>query len=321
MTKTIQHTHSPILLFIVLFSIQLVFSQKKYTVNNTPGTAADFSDIQKAIDFAKNGDTIYVQHSANEYNNFILNKRLHIRGRSHSLPNYITKIGNINISKGASGSSIMAMNMKSIQINDNGSGNLKNILICNNKIKNINLKDEDNKYTFDNIQIIGNVLEKKEKGSVGSLVFGKNCTNIIMSNNVIRLYLIFDIDSNNLLYMNNIHYFSTPSFKVNNNTLKIQNCIFVTNSDYESEVLFENIESGNVEISNCYTFNYGKGTYTFEKSDKIKLTNSKENIDPIFVKVNLNGESIAGNGEFNALEDDLHLQPNSPAKGAGVFGN
>lgn len=316
MTKTIQHTHSPILLFIVLFSIQLVFSQKKYTVNNTPGTAADFSDIQKAIDFAKNGDTIYVQHSANSYNGFTLNKRLYIYGRSHSLPDYITTInGDLQLTKNGSGSVIQAMYFQKGITTSNNAGDISNIILQNNKLSGITLSTTSN-YSFNNILIIGNVFEGD-----GEVFIGENCQNISFTNNVSSLDFRFDMNSNTLTIKNNIFNKKNKFlFNSKNGTLNISDCIFVCYNKFEGNVNFTNENSSKTIVKNCYAFNY-KGIHSIFGDEQTELIDCTENKDPLFLKVG-EGETSISKNKFNPLEDDLRLQPNSPVKGgAGVFGN
>lgn len=119
-------------------------AQNVWTVDNRPGTTAQFLSVQAAIDAANEGDFIYIHPSPISYDNITINKEIHLRGIGHhpelgngefAAVNAIMLFTN-NAGITASGSSIsgLAINF----FNDNSFGNISNILIQNNRIASLN---------------------------------------------------------------------------------------------------------------------------------------------------------------------------------------
>ena len=73
------------LLFLFLLAINSLNAQNRLTVNNQTGQAAQFSDLQTAIDAAENGDIIYLQGSDQNYGEILVNKSITIYGTGYFL--------------------------------------------------------------------------------------------------------------------------------------------------------------------------------------------------------------------------------------------
>lgn len=303
------------LILLLIFTHTLTKAQNTITVNNTPDITADYKTLQEGIDAAKPGDTIYVQQSKTIYKNAIINKQLHIRGRSHSLKNYKTKLSNITFSTNSSGSSVKACNISILDF-DLSKSNLNNILIESNYIFGF-IGDANNlNRTASNITLRGNIIAKSGEGSG----FDKNFLSINFTNNICSQNIGFfndgDLNISNNIFFNGFNLeFIVSNTKEEN--LTINNCIFINNS--ESNVAENGI---NTTYNNCITYNYNStGSYTFANDDDTKAINCLDNTDPKFKKVNTtsNSASIAGSGEFNPKDDDVHLQSNAPKTNVGVY--
>lgn len=305
-------------LVLLIFICPFSNAQTTYTVNNTPGLAADFTDLQKAIDQAKNGDVIYIQHSDKGYGEVTLNKRLSLYGRSHSLEGYVSNVY-VNLTNGASGSKIQGIAGNISLEGENIS--LKDIKIYNNSLSNLwffggNVKLIDNFDIKGNLFGLPNSDTNFKKTTINSLVtmFGEVCKNINFSNNVSFLSFSCRGDASTFTIENNI--FNVGSFTfTGGKILRVSNCIFIGNINEEVELGIGGSEDGDeVILTNCHAYNYdANGTLVFPKRDNLKLINCTENKDPLFVK-------LINPSTFTPGKDDLHLQSNSPAKGAGVFG-
>ena len=126
----------------LLFGATLI-AQNTWTVDNRPGTTAQFTSVQAAIDAAADGDFIYIHPSATSYSNVTLIKRLHLRGIGHKpeLGNGLSaNLNSLQLStqsaSSPSGSSISGLSISTFLIN----GALQafsNIVIQNNIFKDI----------------------------------------------------------------------------------------------------------------------------------------------------------------------------------------
>lgn len=299
--------------FVILFALQLSSSQTIYVVNNTPGLEADFTTVQAAVDAAKDGDIIHIQHSDVEYNLAEVSKRLTIYGRSHSKKDFITK-AYIKFVEGSAGSELQG-----IRGGVGFDGVVKNIRILNCKLEgNLELLDRQKTYLYSNIQFIGNVITD------GNVIWlGANCSNFEFKHNIITMPIKSDMVENTLFLENNIFVGSLISINTEEkSTISIKNSLFICNEDQDNEMKASAGFNGAIIFENCYTYNYNTSfKYSFSNHETVTLSNSKENVNPMFVNVNPNGISIASSSaQFNADEDDLHLQPNSQVNDAGVYG-
>lgn len=301
------------------FCFQLALAQKILTVNNISGTIADYSTIQEAVNAANEGDYIYVQHSQTSYGNAKINKKLHLRGRSHSLSNYITKADIISFEKGSDGSTIQGFRAR-IDLLAQENETLENIEILNNYLNGFNLAGGATGARYINISIQGNVIDGSGRAA---FVGGDFLINFVFSNNICMKEVVIT-NSPNIVVSNNIFNNTRTSF-VNishKGTFNILDCIFLSNSDSEELVELNADVGGKIVLENCITYNYnskGKHLLSANNSELIELKNCLENTNPQFVKVSTTGNSI-GNQGFNPDEDDLHLKPTAPISSAGVYG-
>lgn len=128
-------------LLCLLLNSQQSFA-KIWRVNNNPGVAADFTDLQAAHNGAAAGDTIHIEGSPTSYGGASFNKKLIVLGPGYFLderPNtqallHSGKVGTITYNMGSEGSVVMGLDFQSSGV----SIFTDDILIRRNKFSNIN---------------------------------------------------------------------------------------------------------------------------------------------------------------------------------------
>lgn len=287
------------------------YAQKAFTVNNTSGTAADFSNLQEAIKQVNSGDTLYVQHSQISYGDIgIGNKHVKIIGRAGRDINYRPRVGDVFLSTGSDNSEISGLYVTGIINSDYR--DVKNIKILNNIANGIEFGKGG---SAEDILIQGNACD--------FVVLHTSSKNCIVSNNIISTTAIIDSGAQ---FTNNV--LANPNgVTIENHTstdLEVSNCIFLANALADQEVKVDNsANKGLIKFKNCLTYNYGKGKLTFATADNIEFENNQENVDPLFTKVNPNEPtSIAGESTKWVpvkSKDNLKLQESSPFSNACLY--
>lgn len=291
------------------------YAQKAFTVNNTSGTAADFSNLQEAIKQVNSGDTLYVQHSQISYGSITIeNKHVKIIGRAGRDLNYRPKVDYIWLNTGSDNSEISGLYVTGII--DSEYRDVKNIKILNNIANGIEFGKGG---SAEDILIQGNTC-KYVTLHEDAYSSSKNC---IVSNNIITYQAVIN---SNAQFTNNV--LANPNgVTIGNHTstdLEVSNCIFLANALADQEVKVDNsANKGLIKFKNCLTYNYGKGKLTFATADNIEFENNQENVDPLFTKANPNEPtSIAGEStEWDPVKskDNLKLQESSPFSNACLY--
>ena len=317
--------------FLTLLLIVTVFSANAtvWTVSNNPAdsTAAQFSDLQAAIDNANIDDTILVSGSPNQYSGtFYIKKKLTLIGAGYNNPYgnntnirsiYLQKL---NASIGADGVVIKGVELY-IHLDpdflnaDNTTRKLEDITISDCKINSLyfSYNPNSNENHYNNIFI-------KNNHFISYLNFGQYYTylsNVIISNNLFdntglevggnsldlsEVYIENNIiinNSNNFLFDNSNEYSTGEFVKLN-----LENNIF-----YSSKIGVENCDE-------C-AFNNNITYLSVDNDTLVKGTNiGSGNIyaqDPKFVNYPLGGATWS-------YSYDLRLQSTSPAINAGTDG-
>jgi len=314
--KKILFKTEKIFVLCFLFVSSFLAAQTTYTVNNNPNTAADFTNLQTAINTVAAGSILYVQQSATSYGAIIINKRINLVGRSHSDASYKTEVGTVSFTTGASDSSLKGLEISSI--NESGSvAILSNIAILDNNIGNISI---GNSHTINNILIQGNVLK-------GTVYLYSKTSNILITNNLIFCNALYFAKVDTLLLSNNVFSYGAANPNISNGSasdvLNISNCIFITNSPSNRNVTLTPGTAA-IQVNNCVTYNYNT-TFTYGFTTGVGITisgNVKLNTNPLFTNVGLTAPSLAApsNSSFyNPATDNLILQAGSPVTDAGIF--
>lgn len=295
------------------------FAQTTWTVDNRPGTTAQFSSVQAAHDAAQAGDFIYIHPSPNTYGGLSIKKEIHLRGighgpelanGEHAILATITLSRNATEATNASGSSISGLEINSIR--DLNEFAFSNILIQNNLIiTNFNF------YQAYNYIIQGNVFNSTS----GSSIFfnGTAHANNIISHNVFNMVsntsptnaifnnlLSSDTVSNNLVIMN--FNGATNTFFNNCSNPTVNNNMFVLAQAAVISSITTNASS--INFQNCLTFDYGGGSIA-----AISGTNNLNNINPQFVNI-----GTPANPGF-LYTNNYKLTAGSPAINAGSDGD
>ncbi len=292
------------LLFLtsLLIGMALANAQNVITVDNSPGSAAQFSDLQSAISQAQDGDIIYIHPSEVNYGAIDVNKPLSLIGFAHSSAEKETMIDDIFLRNNASNTTIRGIHVTDLISTDGNTTTLQNIVVENCLIDNgIYFEDAG----IEGLVFRGNVVRRI--GSTTNFALTNNYSDALITNNIIT-------DDVNVKFFqsttvkNNIFLGAdafTPVFNVNDESgnLEVQNCIFFYNRSSSPDP-----NDPGVVFSNCLSFNLSSGPVV-----ALQGTGNLDNIDPLFVEDN-------DNSTFQPLSDDFQLLDNSLAKAAGVNG-
>lgn len=313
-----------ILNFTFLLFGATLLAQNTWTVDNRPGTTAQFSSVQAAIDAASEGDFIYIHPSPTSYGSIIINKLLHIRGIGHGpeLGNgERALLSNITLSRNqpittSSGSSISGLEIFALNhINNSANDVFSNVTIKNNRINAISFHRifnfiiegnvfintgsvDSNSFTiFDNTNhlntvITHNIFIRNTNTQIGGVVTGLNAT---------------DTFNNNMMVFNNSSSGKIP-FKSCNNPIVNNNIFLISALDNSTTAITTLNDVNNVPVNyqNCLTFAYGGQTLT-----ALNGTNNLNNINPQFVDI-----GTPENPNFSYTKN-YKLSVGSPAIDAG----
>lgn len=305
-----------IVVICLLFASSFLAAQTTYTVNNNPNTAADFSNLQTAINTVPAGSILYVQQSATSYGGIVINKKINLVGRSHSDSSYKSQVDAVNFVAGGSDSSIKGLLIASI--GESGSAAiLSNITIVDNNISSISV---GSLHTFNNTLIQGNILNS-------ALYTYTNASNILITNNLIFCSTLYFAKVDTLLLSNNVFSYGAGNPSITNGSasdvLSISNCIFITNTATNRNVDLVRGTAA-IQVNNCITYNYNT-TFTYGFTTGVGITTSgnvKLNTNPLFTNVGLIAPGLASpsNSSFyNPSTDNLILQAGSPITDGGIF--
>lgn len=304
-------------LTFLLFGSSL-FAQTTWTVDNRPGTTAQFTTLQAAHDAATAGDFIYVHPSPNTYGSLSIRKKINLRGIGHNpeLANgerafiqSITLSRNSTELTSSSNSSISGLSINSIQ--DQNEAAFLNVLIQNNRINSMTF------YQVYNFIIQGNVFNSE--GSYSIFFNSLSHANNIISHNIFNMVsntsptfailnglIASDTVSNNLIMMN----FSgdTNTFFNNCNNPTVNNTIFALGNTAVISSITTNAST--INFQNCLTFDYGGQTIA-----ALPGTNNLNNTNPQFTAI-----GSPANPVFDYAKN-YKLAAGSPAINAGSDGS
>ena len=188
-----------LLLIVILLPLcWVIYGQNLIRVNSATSADADYTSLQEAHDNASEGDTIYVEGSAIQYEGADISKRLTIIGPGYFLSeNDSTQAsgleavfnGDINFNAGSEGSKISGCNVSleyiNIWVDD------IHVIRCN--VSRLRLEGE-----IENILLLQNYVSQIETG------FGGKIYNSVISNNIVKYWINISIDSGPLQIMHNV---------------------------------------------------------------------------------------------------------------------
>lgn len=273
-----------LLSLIIALSCNFLLAQKLKRVNNN-GFDPDYTTLSSAVAAASNGDTIYVEGSAIEYEGCVIAKQLTLIGpgyflgenpKTHAVGLPAEFKSDITFANGSAGSTIMGcyINSHNLVINTN------NISVIRNNIYTITTEN-----TVSNINILQNYVAYYIIVS-GSSTIG--ITNSVISNNYFGHSISIGNSSGGLIITNNICTYGISSYGST-----IQNNI-ITSSSYDI--------AANTGNSISYNIMAKSGTNT---------NNNQYGVNMTTVFVGHSGTSTDGQWK---------LAVSSPAIGAGSSG-
>lgn len=294
------------------------FAQTTWTVDNRPGTTAQFNSIQVAHDAAQAGDFIYIHPSPNTYGGLNIKKEIHLRGighepelanGEHATLSVVTLSRNATEATSCSNSSISRLEIGSIQ--DYNEGAFTNILIQNNRISNLNF------YQAYNFIVQGNVFDTTSGSSIyfnssahANNIFSHNIfnssSNTSTTSAIINNLISSDTFTNNLMILN--FNGATNTFFNNCSNPTVSNNMFVLGT----AAVISSITTNNSTITfqNCLTFDYdGQPIAALSGTGNINNTN------PQFVNI-----GTPANPVFSYTKN-YKLATGSPAINAGTDGD
>ncbi|WP_405377413.1 hypothetical protein [Nonlabens sp. Asnod3-A02] len=307
---------------MLLFNVITLQAQTTWTVDNTTGAGAQFTDVQSAINAASDGDTIYVQHSITPYSGtngapIMVDKQLTIVGRSHFDNNFVTTTSQIVLTNGSSGTLL-----KGLYIAGGGVDTQVDPMISNAVISNITIQDcrlNGSRFGANNSQIPYTVSGINISGcDTGGLTIASFAQNITIKNNLINGISVSKADeivlSNNIIYLSSVGQIITNSDSIN--TLVVFDNVFYSSSPNVNNFAI----SGNYQLNNCLLYSQGSTTAMNVTSSNNAATqnilNCIFNQDPLFANP---ATYFSPAVPLNNLPD-FTVGAGSPLIGAGVNG-
>jgi len=306
-----------LLLMFIAIAINIK-SQTLYTVDNSPSSGADFTDVQEAIDAANPGDTIFIHPSATPYGNFNISKVIHLRSLGHS-PQYTqgmsAELGNISLTAtpGANGITLSGLRFGQLSVSNNNN-TFNDLQITNCWFNKISGGTGAGTGTRDNWVIVGCVL----LGNGFDLIRKTNGNGWLIVNNYLRnpdsnwSFNMFRNLNGTDTFRNNIIVTQQSLSGANNEIRLFEECL---NLNIENSIFLfmgvgvEHIYTGgnSVTYNNCLSFSYPGETIT-----NLSGSNNLNNTDPSFVDI--------GSNPYFSTSKNFNIQAGSPASGHGTDG-
>ncbi|GAB4418153.1 MAG: hypothetical protein OHK0039_29280 [Bacteroidia bacterium] len=285
-------------------------AQNILTVDNNPLTAAQYTDLQAAVDAASPGDFIYIYPSETQYaTTLTLDKEVHLRGVSH-FPGQVNAIGDLNLvddptsPDDASNASVSGLWINRIRTL---SGTQNNIRIANCRLAVVGEispsgPPQGNGWIIEGCVLINASGPLAPISAPGGL-------NWVIHHNIIQRTtnsaLIQNLSSTALVF-NNLFIMDFATMVNNAPNVHFQNCMFWYTGN--SGTFFYTASSG-VSFTNCLTYAPVAGSFA-----ALPGSNNLDNVNPLFV-------SVSSAAPQFSYSHDYRLAPGSPAIGAGTNGD
>ena len=315
------------------------------TVDNNANSAAQYTDLQTAVDDAQDGDTILVAASPINYGYVTLKKTIRLIGAGYK--------GNATIVDGiylyrtnsvlsSSGSYISGFRItSSISLNPHYDGApYSNIYISNVIIERCQIAyigfSSGQYYKYSNISIRNNIFQNSSIGLGGTIgVSLYPFSNVIIENNVFTgssitsgvavslnsgiPYILYLTSANGVTIKNNIFLDKTDGVFSQVREATVENNIFYGAEPIDvGTYLIDTNEAGDIYDSLYVYLNFNNNLQYYSTQDVTAsgwfgVGSDNLNADPLFIDYPLDGSSFS-------YDHDYHLQVGSPALGAGVTG-
>ncbi|UOY07987.1 hypothetical protein L0P88_05400 [Muricauda sp. SCSIO 64092] len=286
-----------ITLFTLAFLVNLAFiyAQNIITVDNSPGSAAQFNDLQTAISNASSGDIIYVHPSETNYGNIEIDKPLTMIGFSHSSADKQTLITDLTLTSNASNVRVSGFRVTDDLFITAGTP-ISDLILENNYFSSSMVINNGG---VNNLVLRGNVINTMGSGASS----GSSFSNALITNNVFFGNLTVRLHES-VTIKNNV-FLTSEVFNSRDETgnVTVQNSIFIARTSGTA-----NANNDGVTFENCLIYNQFTGN-----ADALVGTGNIVNVDPLFVEDN-------DNAIYEPLIDNYNLQSGSQAISTGVSG-
>lgn len=311
-------------LLIASFVYNVSIAQSQYTVNNNNNFAADFSDLQNAIDSVPSGSILIVQGSGISYGNIVVNKPLVLLGPGYDLatnPEIYGQndqlIANLNLVRfrpSSSGSVISGFNIQNTLTADT----CNNLVITGNRCNYGIYLDNSGSVTINQNFIFSWRVDVY--GSAGTVV-KNNIFYIPLQANlcISMIYNTGSIAAPSVIAENNI-FLRNDSTTIEANysnvfslyTLGAPISMTVRNNTFANLSNSPNINDFRVTATTNATVNWQNNIFT--DSSQMYSTGAINNVSPTTLFAHLNSTAYA-------LDYKLQNAAGSPAIGAGTSGS
>ncbi len=232
----------------------LVFGQNIIMVDNNPSAAADYSNLQDAINASEPGDFIYVIPSGTSYGSVSVSSEVNLRGMGH-LPigsnGVPSELSTLTFNNGCGNSTVSGFRIiNNISGFTNTAGFNDNVVISNCIMTYMTVGG--NNWTIE-----GNVINCSQPNVYG--IGSNGWSNTTIHHNIIRY--ISDLSSfaalhdfdNTTLEFNNIYILDTGRLTSQAQSLQFTNSVILTLTEADGLV---NFSSSSLSFQNCLTYNY-----------------------------------------------------------------
>lgn len=295
-------------------------AQNIITIDNSPQSTTTHQNLQDALDAAAPGDFIYIQPTATNYGNGIIDKPVTIIGRSHSEANRISTTDDLTVR--SSGVVIKGISFDRLLTIASGPTpppytGLRLYDCKANTVRIGSAAASSPTFYIDDVEVQGCIIFNFDQRG--------DSRNVLVGNNIIRGTFIVRAPET-VVIANNIFRSGNGDIVLQNSsttaTAIFYNNMFKTNASTDKTII---LNFGDFNFSNSLTYNYGSGNLTFitTGTGTFLENNSLLNTDPLFVDVDSSvPTSFAGISIYNPMirMDDLTLQAGSPALTGGGAG-
>ena len=286
--------------FFFIFFSAVVFGQNILVVDNNPGAAADYTNLNDAFNNAEAGDFIYVVPSSTSYSSASADVEVHVRGLAHqpeATNGLNALVGSLDLN--GNESSVSGLNISNALT---GSGN--GVEVSNCRVKYLVVSG-------DNWVIEGNIIDNIQ-GNVSAIRINDN-QNVTIHHNFIRhsssnsfTAAIGQAPESTLEY-NNIY--------VLDNGRLLYAC---TNIEFQNSVILSLEEGDNLNLqgssgwtfNNCLSYNYNGFSVPLTGDGE----NNLEDTDPQF-------ENLQNDSPLFSYSNNYTPAVGSPLIGAGSDGD
>jgi len=295
-----------IITLLALITVLTVSGQNILVVDNNPGAAADYSDLQDAITNSENGDFIYLVPSSTSYGNASATSEIHLRGLGH-LPigtNGLTAtVGSLSLSTGSSNSSVSGLNIFN-QISGGGSAN---VTVSNCRMRYIVVGGN-------NWVIEGNIINNV--GSNSNAIRFNYHENTTVHHNYIRhedsiVESAFHQAPESTLEYNNIYVLDAGRLMLDCINVEFQNSIIL--SLEEGDNLSFSGSSG-WSFNNCLSYNYNGFSVPLTSGD-----NNLEDTDPMFENIQNDSPAFQYGNNYNPADGSPLINAGSDGDNIGIY--